>query len=193
MNVKKNITLPNLLSALRILMVPFLVAAYWHEQYPATAALLVASGLTDVLDGWIARRFHQISDLGKVLDPIADKLTQFTVSVCLAIRHPILIPVACIIFFKELFMLIGAVLFVRHGNATPYARWWGKLASVILYAAMLLFVGSDWIAGMPEGVTLTALAVSVACLMFSFLNYVLVYFEGRRPSSNAPGADVPEK
>ena len=193
MNVNKSFTLPNLLTVLRILMVPFLVLSYWQGEYVATVILLMASGLTDIADGWIARHYHQISDLGKILDPIADKLTQFAVMLCLAIRHPILIPVVVIIFAKELLTLIGAVIFVRRGNATPYARWWGKLTTVILYGTMVLFVVSDLVPGIPEAVTVTAMSLSVASLVFSFLNYLLVYFEERHPSPNPPDAGSPEK
>ena len=183
--MKKNLTVPNLLSALRIVMIPFVAMAYFKGNYAWTVALLLLSGLTDVVDGLIARRFNMISDLGKVLDPIADKLTQLTVVVCLAWRHTMLIPVAAVLFAKELLTLIGAVLFVRRGNATPYARWWGKLATVILYAAMVLFVISELVDGIPDFVLIAAVSVTVVCLLFSFFNYLVVYFEGRHTARNS--------
>ena len=78
------VTVPNAMSALRILIVPFFAARYLLGDVPGAAALLVLSGLTDALDGFIARRFNQISELGKMLDPFADKLTQGVVALCLA-------------------------------------------------------------------------------------------------------------
>ena len=166
--MKKIFTIPNILSIIRIIMIPIVVAAYFKGNYMLTIILLVASGLTDVVDGFIARKFNMITDVGKILDPIADKLTQFTVIVCLAWHHAILIPVAAVIFAKELLTLIGAVLFVKQGNATPYARWWGKMTTVILYATMVLFVISELTNVIPDVVLITAMSITVACLVFPF-------------------------
>ena len=78
-------TVPNILSLFRIALIPVLVLTYLScDDIWLPASVLVLSGLTDLLDGWIARHFNQISEIGKLLDPIADKLTQFTVVVCLA-------------------------------------------------------------------------------------------------------------
>lgn len=179
---KKVFTIPNILSMIRILMIPAIVMVYFSEienHYLIAIILVLLSGLTDVVDGFIARRFNLISDLGKILDPIADKLTQFTVTLCLAIRHPSMIPIAVIIFIKELLMLIGTVLFLHKGNATPQARWWGKMTTVILYLTITLFIVSD-ILIIPDSITLTAVSMSIAGLMFSFYNYLVVYFEGAK-------------
>lgn len=178
--MKKIFTIPNILSIIRIIMIPIVVAAYFKGNYMLTIILLVASGLTDVVDGFIARKFNMITDVGKILDPIADKLTQFTVIVCLAWHHAILIPVAAVIFAKELLTLIGAVLFVKQGNATPYARWWGKMTTVILYATIVLFVISELTNVIPDVVLITAMSITVACLVFSFFNYLVVYFDGNK-------------
>ncbi len=183
--MKKIFTIPNILSIIRIIMIPFVAMAYFNGEYVLTITLLTLSGLTDVVDGIIARKFNMITDVGKILDPIADKLTQFTVVVCLTWHHPILIPVAIIIFAKELLMLIGAVIFVKRGNATPYARWWGKMTTVILYATMVLFVISElFINVIPDAVLITAMSATIACLLFSFFNYIIVYAEGRKAKSD---------
>lgn len=181
--MKKIFTIPNILSMIRIIMIPVVVASYFKGNYMLTIILLLLSGLTDVVDGFIARRFNLITNVGKILDPIADKLTQFTVIVCLAWHHAILIPVAAIMFAKELLTLIGAVLFVKHGNATPYARWWGKMTTVILYATMVLFVISELTNVIPDILLTTAMSVTIACLVFSFFNYLVVYFDGRKTST----------
>ncbi len=181
--MKKIFTIPNILSIIRIIMIPVVVISYFKGNYMLTIILLLLSGLTDVVDGYIARRFNLITNVGKILDPIADKLTQFTVIVCLAWHHTILIPVAAIMFTKELLTLIGAVLFVKRGNATPYARWWGKMTTVILYATMVLFVISEFTNVIPDIVLTTAMSVTIACLVFSFFNYLVVYFDGRKTST----------
>ena len=184
--VKQNLTIPNLLSTIRILMIPFLLIAYWHKEYVLAISLLVISGLTDVVDGFIARRFNQISDLGKILDPIADKLTQFSVVVCLSVTYPVLIPVAVIFAVKEILTLIGAMIFVHRGNETPYARWWGKLTTVVLYVTMGLFVLREWVPGVPPLLTTVFAVLTIACLAFSFFNYLGVYLKGRKPAAQAP-------
>mgnify|MGYP002520460125 CR=1 FL=1 len=138
MNSKKVFTVPNILSMIRILLVPVIVWVYFDESivnhFLIALVLVFLSAITDVLDGIIARKFNLITNLGKVLDPIADKLTQFVVVFCLACDYPLMTVVAIIIFAKEILMLIGAVIFVKQGNETPYARWWGKLTTVVLYA-----------------------------------------------------------
>ncbi len=185
---KKIITIPNILSVIRILMIPAIVAVYFSDmenRYSIAIGLVLLSGITDVVDGFIARKFNMISDVGKILDPIADKLTQFTVTLCLAVRHSFMIPIAVIIFIKELLMLIGTVLFLHKGNATPQARWWGKMTTVILYLTMTLFIVSD-IFSIPDAVMLTAVSITIACLMFSFYNYLVVYFEGAKKAISAP-------
>ncbi len=193
--MKRIVTIPNILSFIRILMIPAIVVIYFSSvknHYIWSALLVLLSGLTDMVDGFIARRFNMISDVGKILDPIADKLTQFTVVVCLSINHPILIPVVAVIFLKELFMLIGAVIFVHRGNETPYARWWGKMTTVVLYATMTLFMISDIIA-ISDAVTVTAMSISIACLAFSFYNYLAVFVNGRKAKSDAEDASAQER
>ena len=75
---------------------------------PAAAGVLALSGLTDMLDGWVARRFDQITDLGKMLDPFADKLTQGVVALCIALRFPAIRPLLLLFILKELLMLAVA-------------------------------------------------------------------------------------
>ena len=195
MNSKKVFTIPNVLSLIRILLVPVIVWMYFDKSianhYLIALVLVFLSAITDVLDGIIARKFHLITDLGKILDPIADKLTQFVVVFCLACDYPLMIVVAVIIFAKELLMLIGAVLFVKQGNETPYARWWGKLTTVVLYTTMLLFILSSFLdAALPDWVSVTAISLCIACLVFSFLNYAMVFIEAKKAKANSQTNDV---
>jgi len=190
MNSKKIFTVPNILSMFRIILVPIIVWIYFDsrikDHYLLALVLVFISALTDVLDGIIARKFNLITDLGKILDPIADKLTQFVVVFCLACDYPLMTVVAVIIFAKELLMLIGAVIFVKSGNETPYARWWGKLTTVVLYATMLMFILSSFLmVTLPEWLSVTAISLCIACLVFSFLNYALVFFEAKKSKDNS--------
>ena len=195
MKSKNVFTIPNVLSLIRILLVPVIVWVYFDKNianhYLIALVLVFLSAITDVLDGIIARKFNLITDLGKILDPIADKLTQFVVVFCLACDYPLMIVVAVIIFAKEILMLIGAVLFVKQGNETPYARWWGKLTTVVLYTTMLLFILSSFLdAVLPDWVSVTAISLCIACLVFSFLNYAMVFIEAKKAKSNSQTNDV---
>ena len=98
----KNINIPNALSVLRILIIIPFVYFFMNMRILEAMACLVISGLSDMFDGMIARRFNQFTELGKMLDPVADKLTQVTVVICLAIQNPILIPLLAIFVIKEL-------------------------------------------------------------------------------------------
>ena len=89
----KNITIPNLLSVLRILLILPFVYFFMTGNVLLAGLMLALSGLSDLFDGMIARKFNQVTDLGKMLDPVADKLTQGTVAICLAIWEPVLLPI----------------------------------------------------------------------------------------------------
>ena len=139
-------TVPNVLSLLRIALVPVFAVLYLQSHvhppllYGAIGAL-VLSGLTDALDGMIARRCNQVSEIGKLLDPAADKLTQVTVMVCLAIRLPRLWPLVAVGFVKELLQTVGAALLLFKQQApVQSARWYGKVSTAVFYTAMALFV-----------------------------------------------------
>ena len=106
-----------------MLIGPF-VYYFLHDQILPAAICLVLSGLSDMFDGMIARKFNQITELGKMLDPVADKLTQGTVAVCLAIKQPVLIPLLAIFILKELLMLVAGTFLVLKKKKRPTASKW---------------------------------------------------------------------
>ncbi len=142
-------TIPNLLSALRIVMVP-IMAVLFVNGYPVWAVfVLFLSGLSDFFDGKIARRFNQISPLGKILDPLADKLTQITVAVLLYIFfHRASLPelkafswVFLLFVGKELFMVLMSIVLLALGLRPGAAEIYGKVATFVFYGVMLLIIG----------------------------------------------------
>lgn len=181
--MKPVFTIPNVLSMIRICLIPFIVWFYFDTETDhnllIVMALVLLSGLTDVVDGFIARRFNMISEVGKILDPIADKLTQASVVFCLCTEHTVLIPLVIIIVIKELFMLIGTLVILNDVDAeTPYARWWGKLATVVLYALMVLVIISDYFGGFIPDIVITFLSsVAIAFVFFAFLSYLNIFFK----------------
>lgn len=168
-------SIPNILSVLRLILIPVFVLCYvfFGEDYPALCAMiLVVSGLTDVADGYIARHYNMITQLGKFLDPLADKLTMFTVCVTLAFKYRIMIVIASIMFIKELFMLIGGIIIMRSGKKIGSSKWYGKMATCVLYAVMFSLIFGNYI---PTAVQLLLVIVASAVMLFAFFMYVYTF------------------
>lgn len=169
-------TIPNLLSLFRLVLVPVYVVLYLNAEdakdYFVAAAVLGVSCLTDLIDGKIARHFGMISNTGKILDPLADKVTQFTLIVCLAIKYPILIALACLFFVKEIFQLVAGFLILRKGKILKGALFTGKISTTVLFLSLIILVM------MPNiSVTAVYIIMGVDCLflLISFADYARVY------------------
>ena len=129
------LTIPNLLTMIRILLIPLFVWYYLQrEDGVAAAVILAVSGLTDALDGTIARRFDTISDFGKALDPLADKLTQFSMLCCLLIRFPRMLWLIIVLCVKEIFLCCAQLRLIRRTDVVQGSAWHGKITTVLLYA-----------------------------------------------------------
>ena len=139
----QNLTVPNALSVLRIIIVPFFAWFFLKENLVAAVGLLALSGLSDMFDGMIARRFNQITELGKMLDPFADKLTQGVVALCLAIKFPAICPVLLLFIVKELAMLCCAIILLKNKKRPCAAMWYGKVATVMFYLSVSVIVIMD--------------------------------------------------
>ncbi len=135
------LTVPNILSFFRLCLVPVFVWLYSVEQnFAWAAAILILSGLTDLVDGIIARRFHSVSNLGKILDPIADKLTQAAALFCLILRFPLMIAPFILLVVKEIFVGITGAMVIRRTGKVYGANWHGKVATWLLYITMIVHV-----------------------------------------------------
>ncbi len=136
--------LPNILSVIRIFLIPFFAAAYLGYEdegyYFLPASILIVSGLTDAFDGFIARKFHFETKFGKIIDPLADKLTQFVVCLCIGLKNPVFICLAAVYFLKEVCMLIGGLLLTRRKIEIVSSKWWGKVGTALFYAVMCVVV-----------------------------------------------------
>lgn len=136
---KKIFTIPNILSMVRLCLIPLIVWLYLGKQdYILTGVFVLVSGLTDIVDGYIARTFHMISDVGKVLDPVADKATQFVVMILIATRFPLIIIPVAFLAIKETFMAITGYMIIKKCDVVLGAEWYGKAATVVLSAIMVL-------------------------------------------------------
>lgn len=128
--------IPNILTIVRFILIPFILTALLKENYLLTFILFTASGLTDVLDGFIARKFNLISNFGKLVDPLADKATQITILTALSIIGIIPVWMIVVLFSKELIMVIGAS-FLYGKKLVVSSKWYGKLATVLFYIAIV--------------------------------------------------------
>ena len=131
---------PNLLSFFRILMIIPFVISFLKNNYALSVIVLCISGITDVLDGIIARKTNQITKLGKFLDPVADKLTLIAVVVCLSLQFSEVIPFVSILIVKDLSMLIAGGVLILSGVELPAARWYGKVSTAAFYVSVLTLV-----------------------------------------------------
>lgn len=139
---KKDImTIPNLLTLFRIILIPFLVVNYIkYQDYKATIIVLLISGITDVADGFIARKFHMVSDFGKLFDPIADKLTQASLALCLWTRFPNMIYIFILMAIKETIMFVTGYMSVKSSGEMLAAVWHGKVNTVLIYTVILTHI-----------------------------------------------------
>ncbi len=182
LNIEFKMNIPNALSFFRIALLPVFIILYLNSSnYPILVywalGVLLLSGLTDSLDGIIARRFNQITDLGKLLDPVADKLTQVTVVICLALRYSEVVYLVVICLIKEFFQALGGIILLRRGVKIRGARWFGKLSTFTFYGVMILIVG--W-PGMPRWLFITLVIVVALLMLFAFVNYIAVFFKMRK-------------
>lgn len=167
-------TIPNFMSFFRVVLLPFIVWTYWKGSYDVAVGLLILSAITDALDGVIARKFNMVSDLGKMLDPVCDKLTHAALLICLASRYRYIWIVFGLLAVKELTMFFLGAAAIRHRGAVHSAQWYGKLCTVILetcMAALILFPH------LPEKVVIALLCLCVAAMIFSLTMYV-IYLRG---------------
>ena len=170
-------TIPNILSTFRLVLIPVYMTIYLNatepKDYLLAALILALSCLTDMADGQIARRFHMISTLGKILDPIADKATQFTLTLCLSIQYPVLRMVLSLFIIKELFQAIVGVMHLKQGKMLPGALMAGKICTTVQFVSLILLV---LVPQLPAKVVSGIAVMDTLFLLWSFVAYYLAYY-----------------
>ena len=175
---KKDVfTIPNMLSLFRLFLIPVYVYIYLNATQPRdyflAGAILAVSCLTDMIDGKIARRFNMISNLGKILDPIADKLTQFTLTLCLSINYPVLRLVLVLFVIKEGFQGIVGLVNLQKGKMLPGALMAGKVCTTVLFVSLIVLV---LMPDLKSWIVVLIATVDFAFLSFAFVTYIFAYF-----------------
>ena len=178
--MKKIFTIPNIISMFRILLIPAFAVLYFSNfeyNFVYAFGVILVSAFSDIVDGLIARRFNMVSALGKVLDPIADKLTQVALIVCLCFNHKTLFPLLMVLATKELLTLVAATIWLKSGLQPISARWWGKASTALLYAAFLYYILSDIFAFTNGTLDIIIPVATIALLIFSMCGYIKIYIQ----------------
>ena len=164
---------PNTLTVIRLLLIPVIVFYIFTGQYILAFIFFTISGVTDIADGCIARKFNLISNFGKLMDPLADKLTQIATLASLVFTNIIPVWILLIVFLKEVIMICGAS-FLYGKDVVVYSKWYGKLATVLLYIAIVisLLLKQFEITGIWEQIDLGIFALALLSTCFSLVMYV---------------------
>ncbi len=170
--------IPNFLTILRLFMVPAFIVCYSYEGWGrfVAAGLFVLAALTDVLDGYLARKWNQITDFGKLADPVADKMMQLSAIGCLCISGRIRFWIILVFAAKELLLILGGLRLLNIHKYVAYSKWSGKAATVLLFiAVVVIMVTTEQILPMRY-----ATLLMVVCLIAStvaFFDYVSMYIK----------------
>ncbi len=171
MTSKEIFTIPNILSFFRILIIPAFVWAYFAGFVYLSAGFVALSALTDVVDGFIARKFNMVSALGKALDPIADKLTLLALLICLCFASNIILYLLIIFIAKEIAIGIEGLIIIKCTGTTYSARWYGKITTALLYlTAVAHIVWTD----IPYVWSLVFLIACISLIVLSFILYTVM-------------------
>lgn len=191
---KEIFTIPNLLSFFRLILIPVYMVIYLRAQdvrdYFTAGTILAISCLTDMVDGKIARTFNMITTFGKFLDPLADKLTQFSLLLCLAVRYPVLWAVFALFVLKELFQLFAGILTARHGYILKGALISGKVCTTVLFVSLVSMVLFH---NMDSSIVSTIAMVDGVFLMVAFADYFITYLGKKsrfQPLDDTPSAGI---
>lgn len=174
---KEALSIPNIMGYFRLALIPVFAVLYLNaetrEAYILSLAVLALSGLTDVFDGKVARRFDMVTELGKFLDPLADKLTLGTVIVCMSKDYPGMWALIVLYVLKEGFMgVMGLVTLRARGRKLDGAMWYGKLCTSSSYVVLLLLL---LFPGMPRQTSGVLIAVCAVLMLFTLVMYAMKF------------------
>jgi len=168
------LNLPNILSTFRIILIPLIAYCFSLDKFNIALILFILACVTDILDGYIARKYNLITDLGKILDPLADKGMQITVLASMAVYDLMPWLVVIVMLIKELMMFLGGIFLYRN-KVVVGANWYGKVATVVTSLCVVAILALRDYLDYKTLVVLQWLPVAVA--LFAFLRYLIVYIK----------------
>lgn len=171
---KENI--PNILTIIRFILIPFIFISVVSKHFLIALIIFTISAITDVLDGFIARKFNYITDIGKLIDPLADKLTQMALLLSLAILKILPWWIFAIVFIKECVMIISASFLYKRDDVVVYSKWYGKLATILFYFAIVVsLIINQFHISMPFRVDLYLYYLAILATIFSLIMYSIKF------------------
>ena len=170
---KELFSIPNLMGYFRILMLPVFLAGYYRadtpKEYGVIFALLAVIFLSDLLDGYVARKFNMVTTLGKILDPVADKLVQGTLALAVSFRHPWMKVFFAVFLAKELYMGIMGLYLLRRKNALHGAQWYGKLCTAVVDGCILILL---FLPKLEAGISNLMILCMIVMELFTIIMYL---------------------
>lgn len=174
LNKKDVLTIPNLLSLVRFLLIPLIIWLYIGEDNNyAALGVIIVSALTDVVDGFVARRFNMVSNLGKIIDPFADKLTLGTIIICLVSKYSLMLALVVLFAIKEVLMGVMGLIVLKKKESINSARWFGKVNTATLYIVTSLLI---LIPKMPLTVANVLIIFCGIITVFALIFYARFYY-----------------
>lgn len=170
---KEIFTIPNIMGYIRILLIPVFCTFYLHEDYMWASFIVLVSSISDLFDGQIARRFHMVTDLGKILDPVADKLTYAALAICLAIHYPLMRYLLAFMIIKETYMAIMGIILIKKGEQITGALWCGKICTAILFMGMLVLFLFPNLSTVYVHLLIRIMAIS---MMYTLCRYIYIHY-----------------
>lgn len=196
-------TIPNWMCFTRIALIPVFSVLFIKGQYLWGVVAMIVAALTDVFDGKIARKFNMVSNLGKILDPIADKLSQMAIVIILIIKFwnndGIVKYIFFLFIFKELVMIIGGAVLLSKGMRPTAAEVWGKVATVVFYVFMITIialgsadsplVGVWFFKQLPQALTTVMVIISALLAFVSLFGYAPGFIKQMKENKAASNSD----
>ncbi len=167
---KENI--PNILTIIRFILVPFIFISVITNHYLVAILIFTLSAITDILDGYIARKYNYITDIGKLIDPLADKLTQISLLLALTILNILPWWIITIVLIKETSMIIAASVMYKKDDIVVYSKWYGKVATTLFYLAIIVsLIVNQFNISLPIRIDLYLYYLAIFSTIFSLIMY----------------------
>ncbi len=189
--IRENFTIPNIISLIRILLIYPFVMYILKDEYIKSGIVLTISGISDLLDGFIARNFNQVSKLGRMLDPIADKLTLISVMICVGLKFKEIKPFVIILIAKEVVMILASAFLLKKCKAPPEAKWYGKVATVWFYFSAIVIIALKSVWNIQNNfLTVSFMAITVLLMFYAFIKYFKIFVNIIRVDKDSTKIDI---
>ena len=174
--------LPNALTMFRCVLIPVFIYLFMKDQTMAALGVFILATLTDIADGKIARKYHMITNFGKLVDPLADKLMTGALIVVMVIKGIVPVSAAIALIGKEVLMILGGIFLLKKGTVV-YSVWIGKLAQVLICVGLILCFFHTYFAEIQVPVHLIVLWIGIACAYCAMVFYAVKAFGGQKESA----------